>query len=66
MQLRMTLAELGMPSISSLLPIPRIGETIDQHGNASEITVRSMNRFLDEFLWHAGALAEARKSGTPY
>ena len=66
MQLRMTLAELGMPSISSLLPIPRIGDTIDEHGNASEITVRSMNRFLDEFLWHADALAEARKAGTPY
>jgi NAD(P)H-dependent FMN reductase len=66
MQLRMTLAELGMPSISSLLPIPRIGETIDEDGNASEITVQSMHRFLDEFLWHAGALAEARKAGTPY
>ena len=66
MQLRMTLAELGMPSISSLLPIPRIGETIDGDGNASEITERSMHRFLDEFLWHASALAEARKNGTPY
>ena len=66
MQLRMTLAELGMPSISSLLPIPRIGETIDEHGVASEITVRSMNRFLDEFVWHANALAQARKNGTPY
>lgn len=66
MQLRMTLAELGMPSISSLLPIPRIGDTIDEHGGASEITERSMNRFLDEFVWHANALAEARKNGTPY
>ena len=34
MQLRMTLAELGMPSIPSLLPIPRIGETIDEDGVA--------------------------------
>jgi NAD(P)H-dependent FMN reductase len=66
MQLRMTLAELGMPSISSLLPIPRIGETIDDNGVASDITQRSMTRFLDEFEWHANALAEARKSGTPY
>ena len=32
MQLRMTLAELGMPSIPSLLPIPRIAETIGDDG----------------------------------
>jgi NAD(P)H-dependent FMN reductase len=66
MQLRMTLAELGMPSIPSILPIPRIGETISEDGAASEITLQSMNRFLDEFLWYAGALAEARTGGTPY
>ena len=66
MQLRMTLAELGMPSIPSLLPIPRISETITEDGVAVEVTVRSMNRFLDEFLWYAGALAEARADGTPY
>jgi NAD(P)H-dependent FMN reductase len=66
MQLRMTLAELGMPSIPSLFPIPRIAETITEDGEASEITVRSMNRFLDEFLWYAGALSEARVDGTPY
>lgn len=66
MQLRMTLAELGMPSISSILPIPRIGETISESCEASEITVRSMKRFLDEFLWYAGAFAEARIGGTPY
>ena len=66
MQLRMTLAELGMPSVPSLLRIPRIAETITEDGVASQITVRSMNRFLDEFLWYAGALAEARTGGTPY
>lgn len=67
MQLRMTLAELGMPSISSLLPIPRIGQAIDEDGVAAEpITERSMNRFLDEFLWFANALADARAEGTPY
>jgi NAD(P)H-dependent FMN reductase len=67
MQLRMTLAELGMPSISSLLPIPRISQAIDENGIAAEpITERSMNRFLDEFLWYANALARARAEGTPY
>lgn len=67
MQLRMTLAELGMPSISSLLPIPRIGETLSEEGVAQlPVTEQSMNRFLDEFLWHADALAAARAGGTPY
>jgi hypothetical protein len=63
----MTLAELGMSSVPSLLPIPRIGQSIDEHGVAIEPLVdRSANRFLDEFLWYAGALRAARASGTPY
>jgi NAD(P)H-dependent FMN reductase len=67
MQLRMTLAELGMPSVPSILPIPRISETIDENGVAAQpITERSMNRFLDEFLWYADALAAQRAEGTPY
>jgi NAD(P)H-dependent FMN reductase len=67
MQLRMTLAELGMPSISSLLPIPRIAESIDENGQATAaITEQSMSRFLDEFEWHARALRAARAGGTPY
>jgi NAD(P)H-dependent FMN reductase len=67
MQLRMTLAELGMPSLSSLLPIPRIAQAIDEDGVAAEpIIERSMNRFLDEFIWYANALAQARAEGAPY
>lgn len=67
MQLRMTLAELGMSSVPSLLPIPRIGQSIDEDGVASEPLIdRSANRFLDEFLWYAGALKQARANGTPY
>ena len=67
MQLRMTLAELGMPSISSILPIPRIAEAISDDGAVqSPIIEKSMTRFLDEFVWHANALVEARRAGTPY
>jgi NAD(P)H-dependent FMN reductase len=67
MQLRMTLAELGMSSVPSLLPIPRISQSIDDDGVAQEpIVDRAANRFLDEFLWYAGALAQARTNGTPY
>jgi NAD(P)H-dependent FMN reductase len=67
MQLRMTLAELGMSSVPSLLPIPRIAQAIDEEGLAIEPQVdRSANRFLDEFLWYAAALKQARAAGTPY
>lgn len=67
MQLRMTLAELGMSSVPSILPIPRIAQAIDEDGVALEPMVdRSVNRFLDEFTWYAAALAEARAGGTPY
>lgn len=67
MQLRMTLAELGMSSVPSLLPIPRIEQSIDEEGVAREPAIdRSANRFLDEFLWYAKALAGARAGGTPY
>ena len=67
MQLRMTLAELGMPSVPSVLPIPRIAEAITDDGIAVQpITEQSMNRFLDEFLWYTDALAQARTDGTPY
>jgi NAD(P)H-dependent FMN reductase len=67
MQLRMTLAELGMSSVPSVLPIPRIADSITDEGTARQpITEQSMNRFLDEFLWHANALAAARAEGVPY
>ena len=67
MQLRMTLAELGMSSVPSILPIPRISQAIGEDGVAIEPLVdRSARRFLDEFLWYAGALKDARMNGTPY
>lgn len=67
MQLRMTLAELGMPSIPSLLPIPRIAEAIDEDGVAAQpVMARSMERFLDEFFWYVEALGAQRRQGTPY
>ena len=67
MQLRMTLAELGMSSVPSLLPIPRIADAIDEDGVARiPIVDRSAQRFLDEFLWYAEALSAARATGTPY
>jgi NAD(P)H-dependent FMN reductase len=67
MQLRMTLAELGMPSIPSLFPIPRIGQALDESGKPQdERTGRALDRFLAEFAWYARALKRERASGTPY
>jgi hypothetical protein len=62
----MSLAEMGMPSVPSLLPIPRIGETLREDGTGDERIVRTRDRFLDEFLWYAEALKPAKAAGTPY
>ena len=67
MQLRMTLAELGMPSIPGLFSIPHIGTALGDDGQpADERTTRQMNRFLDEFEWYAQGLRAQRAKGVPY
>jgi NAD(P)H-dependent FMN reductase len=69
MQLRMTLAELGMSSIPSIFPIPRIGQTLDEAGHPIEGTGWSdsrLDRFLAEFCWYARAMKRERAGGTPY
>src|SRR4051794_3683183 len=67
MQLRMTLAELGMPSIPSLFPIGRIGQALGEDGTAQdEALERRVGRFVDELAWYAAALKAARAGGTPY
>jgi NAD(P)H-dependent FMN reductase len=67
MQLRMTLAELGMPSIPSIFPIPRIAQALDEEGHPLEAWVeRRLDRFLDEFFWYARAMKRERAAGTPY
>jgi len=67
MQLRMTLGELGMPSIPSLLPIPKIADAFSDDGTPADPKFTSYNeQFFDEFLWYMEALKERRKSGVPY
>ncbi|UDL93863.1 NAD(P)H-dependent oxidoreductase [Lichenihabitans sp. PAMC28606] len=67
MQLRMVLSELGMPSIPSLMPIPKIGQALADDGTPSdERTLTSLDRFLDEFEWYAAALKRQKLQGTPY
>ena len=67
MQLRMTLGELGMPSIPSIFPIPHVQDAFDDSGRAKNpIFEQRVGRFLGEFEWYAEALCRARKRGTPY
>src|SRR5215813_1069114 len=61
MQLRAMLCELGMPSIPSLLPIPRVTEAVSDTGGAEDPHLsKRFDRFADEFEWYARALASAR------
>jgi NAD(P)H-dependent FMN reductase len=64
---RMILAELGMPTIPTVLTVPRIGQAFDTYGvpEDREAMDRRTGRFLDELDWYAGALKAARATGTP-
>ncbi len=67
MQLRMTLAEIGMPSISSTLPVPRVEQAFTEDGTPrDDAWTRRSDRFLAELEWHAEALRAQRAKGTPY
>lgn len=67
MQLRAMLAELGTPSVPSLLPIPRIQKMLEEGGKPSEEWLgKAAGKFLDELVWYAQALKAQRGKGTPY
>ena len=67
MQLRMTLGELGMPSIPTLLAIPRIAQALDEAGQPQQDWLApALTEFLAEFRWYARALKQGRAGGTPY
>ena len=64
MQLRAMLSELGMPSIPSLFPVPKIREAFDGDGRPSDPkTDKRFERFAKELEWYAGALQAARAVG---
>jgi NAD(P)H-dependent FMN reductase len=67
MQLRAMLGELGMPSIPSLFPVPKVQEAYDLDGKAKDPgSAGRVAKFLGELEWYAGALKAARASGVPY
>ena len=65
--LRAVLAELGMLSISSIQPFPKVGTSLDDEGHQQNEHIKpSTNRFLDEFEWYLKALKRQRQEGTPF
>lgn len=66
--LRTVLGELGMPSVPSILAVPSIGKALSDGGDANEPWIdRAAERFLNEFIWYAEALAAKRTAGPlPY
>ncbi len=61
--LRAMLAEMGMSSIPSVLPIPSVQHAFDDEGRPTdEAYHKRAARFLDELEWYAYALRDARKS----
>ena len=65
--LRAVTAELGMVSIPSQFPVPKVGHEFDEEGNtANERFYKSFDRFQRELSWYAEALRSKRKTGTPY
>ena len=66
MQLRMSLAEMGMVTIPSLFPIPSVQDAFDEDGSATdESTVASATRAFAEFEWYMRALRQERGAGVP-
>lgn len=67
MQLRALLGEMGMSSIPSILPFPKVHEALDADGKPTgERTEKATARFLAELEWYAEALKAARARGVPY
>ena len=63
----MTLAELGMPSIPSLLSVPHIEEAFTSAGEPTNLEFEKRSeRFFREFEWYAEALQQGRRLGVPY
>lgn len=69
MQLRPILAELGMPSISTMFPISMVQNAFSDEGEETDPDMpyaRRIKQFIDEFEWYVDALKEQRKKGIPY
>ncbi len=67
MQLRMSLAEMGMVTIPSLLPFPGVQDAFNDAGTPADAAEHGRAaRFIDEFAWYMQALSAQRRKGVPY
>lgn len=67
MQLRAMLAELGTPSIPSLLPFPKAQDVLTEDGTPTgDRPGKSAAKFFAELEWYAEAFKARRAAGTPY
>ena len=67
MQLRAMLAEVGMPSIPSIQPIPAVGTALTEDGVAlTQQLAERTGRFFAEFEWYMRAFQAERAKGVPY
>jgi NAD(P)H-dependent FMN reductase len=66
MQLRVLLAEVGMPTIPTLQPIPSLESAVSKDGVAltQELAEKS-GGFFDEFEWYMRAMKAEREKGVP-
>jgi NAD(P)H-dependent FMN reductase len=65
--LRQILAEMGIFTIFSQLPISKVHEIFDDGGKLlDENYERRFSRFLEEFEWYMSALSKQKEFGTPY
>jgi NAD(P)H-dependent FMN reductase len=66
-QLRIVLGELGMATISSILPFPVVGNLFNEDLSLKNEKIESSTtRFLDEFFWYVEALKNQRNTGLPF
>ena len=67
MQLRALLAEVGMPSIPSIQPIPTVQNALSGEGAAlTQQLAEKTAKFFDEFEWYMRAMKAERQKGVPY
>lgn len=67
-QLRAFLTEMGMPTISTIFSIPKIGDALDEAGVPQDAALtKRVAQFLDELEWYEEALQRQRQEkGTPF
>lgn len=66
MQLRSFLAEVGMGSIPTLMPVPAAGDSVSEDGIAlTQQLAEKSEAFFDEFDWYMSALKVGRAGGVP-